>query len=144
MSFQFLIPAPALKVADVASYKVALALWQETVAEMVRLYPHLVQGIALPPSPLPSPLPLVAGGEKGEWEILALEKLKAQDVRDGKRPRKSIRFTPRIALKFQNKEDYCQAIFEGRATVEKEAEGEGEGEGEAPPNISEVDVDGLH
>jgi hypothetical protein len=134
-AFSFNLPAPSLKVSDLATYHAALAAWKATVAEMVALYPGLVQGLALP---APCPPPTVASlpalpGDKGACELAWI----------AKSGRKSVRFTARIQELYPDKESYCRALLQGEVKEEPEPKGEPEGVIPAPRFTCPEDVPDL-
>lgn len=111
-AFQFTLPAPSLKVSDMATYHAALDAWKATVAEMVKLYPGLVQALPLPvpcPPSTVSSLPALPS-DKGPSEIAWL-------AQTGK---KSVRFTSRLQAVYPDKETYCQALLSGEAGEDTE------------------------
>ena len=144
-AFQFTIPAPVIKCDGLPSYQAALLAWRESVTWAITTHPACFAAPALAaPSATPAlaaPAPSAApGAEKGPWELQALEKGRAQALLAGKRAPKSIRFTSRLAALYATKEDYCQAIMEGKETG---AESEDERCDTAPAFVSPESVPPL-
>jgi len=121
-AFQFTIPAPVIKCDGLPAYQAALLAWRESVSWAIATHPACFAAPALAaPSAAPAPAPSATpGAEKGPWELQALEKGRAQALLAGKRAPKSIRFTSRIAALYATKEDYCQAIMEGKEAAESD------------------------
>ena len=110
--FSFLLPAPTLKAIDAPSYKFALDAWKETVAEMIKLYPHLfnAQSIQAPTMAAPAPEKVIVEDIKGEWEKRWNE--------TGKR----LRMTPRLLELYETREAYAKALCEGTTKDETQEE----------------------
>ncbi len=125
--FSFVSAAPAVKVADLASYRACLVEYEAHIARLVALYGATFAAPA-PVDTAPRVIPpvLLKDG-KGPCEIEWLR-------RTGK---KSVRFTSAAAASYPDKESYCKALCDGTA---HEAPMDAEGETETVPRFESPDT----